>query len=120
MPSRDNEVIQEVMAERDLAGQKQRESERLLSVTLRGIGDAVLVTDVAGRVAFMNAVAEELTGWLEAEARGKEASRVFVILAEETREAIASPIERVLREGVIVGLADHTLLIARDGTERAI
>ncbi len=89
-------------------------------VTLASIGDAVITTDVAGRVEFVNSVAEELTGWTQADSRGRPLSEVFHIINEKTRLTIESPVERVLREGVVVGLANHTLLIARDGRERPI
>jgi PAS domain S-box-containing protein len=102
-------------AERALA--RQREWFR---VTLVSIGDAVIATDVAGRVTFMNPVAERLTGWRSAEAEGRECGEVFQIVAETTREPLRSPVERVLREGLVVGLANHTVLIARNGSEYPI
>ncbi len=89
-------------------------------VTLYSIGDAVIATGPDGRVRQMNPVAEKLTGWKEAEAVGKPLSQVFCIFNEETRAEVENPVERVLREGFIIGLANHTLLIARDGTERLI
>jgi PAS domain S-box-containing protein len=95
------------------------EKERL-AVTLRSIGDAVIATDEAARVTLLNDVAEALTGWKAAEAMGKPLHEVFRIVNEETRRPAANPVERVLREGVVVGLANHTSLIARDGTERPI
>lgn len=87
------------------------------SITLKAIGDAVLVTDNQGRVELLNPVAEHLTGWSSAEACGLPLERVFDIINEETRSRVPSPVERVLREGDVVGLANHTLLIARDGSE---
>jgi PAS domain S-box-containing protein len=87
------------------------------SITLKAIGDAVLVTDNQGRVELLNPVAEHLTGWSSAEACGLPLERVFDIINEETRARVPSPVERVLREGEVVGLANHTLLIARDGSE---
>ena len=87
------------------------------SITLKAIGDAVLVTDNQGRVELLNPVAEHLTGWSSAEACGLPLERVFDIINEETRARVPSPVERVLREGDVVGLANHTLLIARDGSE---
>ncbi|MBC8074714.1 MAG: DUF4118 domain-containing protein, partial [Chloroflexales bacterium] len=95
------------------------QSERY-RVTLTSIGDGVIVTDVAGRVTLMNAVAEQLTGWRLPEAQGRASAAVFAIVNEHTRAPVASPIERVIREGVVVGLANHTLLLARDGSERPI
>jgi PAS domain S-box-containing protein len=89
-------------------------------VTLASIGDAVITTDTAGRVTFLNPVAEALTGWALSEAQGQALETVFRIVNEEGRRTAESPATRALREGVIVGLANHTLLIARDGTERSI
>ena len=91
-----------------------------LSTTLRSIGDAVIATDGQGRVTFMNAVAEELTAWTKDEARGKLLGEVFQITSEETGDSALSPVDKVLREGVVVGLANHTVLTARDGTRRPI
>ena len=95
-------------------------SEEYLRVTLASIGDAVIVTDTHERVTFINGVAEALTGWSAAEAIGQHISSVFVILNEHTRATVESPIQRTLREGRVVGLANHTLLIGRDGKERPI
>ena len=89
-------------------------------MTLASIGDAVIATDTEGRVTFLNAVAQELTGWTTEDAEGKPLEAVFAILNEKTRQPVENPVERVLREGVVVGLANHTVLIARDGTERPI
>ncbi|XYH93885.1 CHASE3 domain-containing protein [Sorangium sp. So ce1128] len=91
-----------------------------LDTTLRSIGDAVLTTDVEGRIAFINPVAEKLTGWPLAEAQGQSSEAVFRIVNEETRATVESPIARVLREGITVGLANHSLLIAKDGRELPI
>ncbi len=90
------------------------------SITLKAIGDAVIATDAQGLVELLNPVAETLTGWTDAEARGKPLETVFHIINEETREIVEGPVAVVLREGVVVGLANHTLLIARDGVERPI
>ncbi len=105
---------------RQRAEASARRNERWLSTTLRSIGDAVIATDADGRVVFMNKVAQELTGWTEADARGQSLSAVFHIIEEQTRAECESPVARVLREGGVVGLANHTILIARDGTERVI
>jgi PAS domain S-box-containing protein len=91
-----------------------------LGVTLDSIGDAVLVTDAQGRVRRLNPVAERLTGWTSAEAEGRDAAEVFVIVNETTKQPATSPIERVLREGVVVGLANHTLLVDKQGVMRPI
>jgi len=97
-----------------------RESEERNRATLRCIGDGVISTDATGRITQMNPVAEQLTGWPEAEARDKPVHEVFCIVNEQTRAAVESPVDRVLREGVVVGLANHTVLSARDGTDRPI
>ena len=99
------------------ASQDQRE---LLRVTLSSIGDAVITTDKEIRITFLNPVAETLTGWMQEEAIGVPLERVFKIVNEETRRTVENPAYRALREGVVVGLANHTLLIAKDGTEHPI
>jgi PAS domain S-box-containing protein len=86
-----------------------------LSTTLRSIGDAVIATDPSGIITLMNGVAESLTGFREAEARGRPLTEVFRIANEHTREIAANPVEKVLERGTVVGLANHTVLIARDG-----
>ncbi len=88
--------------------------------TLQGIGDAVLSCDAEGLVRHLNPVAEALTGWTEADARGRPVQEVFRIVDEDTRAEAESPVARVLREGRVVGLADQTLLVARDGSMRPI
>jgi PAS domain S-box-containing protein len=88
-----------------------------LDLTLRSIGDAVISTDAEGRVRFMNKVAQDLTGWTEAGANGLPLSHVFRIVNERTRDTVESPVEKVLRLGAVVGLANHTMLIRKDGTE---
>ena len=97
-----------------------RESEHRLETTLQSIGDAVIATDAQGHVALMNPVAATLTGWPAHEARGRSLDQVFHIVNETTRSPVESPVGKVLREGRVVGLANHTLLIARDGREIAI
>jgi PAS domain S-box-containing protein len=92
----------------------------LYAVTLASIGDGVITTDGFGRVTFLNAEAEKLTGWKNAEARGKKLDEVFRIINEETRATVESPVEKVFRTGMVVGLANHTVLISKDGTERII
>jgi PAS domain S-box-containing protein len=89
-------------------------------VTLASIGDAVITTDAAGRVTFLNPVAESLTGWALADAAGQPLDSVFRIVNEESRQPVESPTVRALRDGVVVGLANHTLLIANGGAERPI
>src|SRR5207248_879019 len=96
------------------------EQQEWLRVTLASIGDAVITTDTAGRVTFLNPVAESLTGWDGEEAQGQPLEAVFPILHEQTRSPVENPVAKVIREGVIVGLGNHTVLLARDGTERPI
>jgi PAS domain S-box-containing protein len=103
---------------RRLAVQGQlMESEERLRVTLRSIGDAVIATDPDGRIVFMNPIAELLTGWTTSDASGRPLAEVFVIANEDTRTSVENPVARVIREGMTVGLANHTVLFARDGRE---
>jgi PAS domain S-box-containing protein len=88
--------------------------------TLQSIGDAVIVCDSAGRVTFMNPASVAATGWTKDQARGQTLEAVFRIVNEDTRETVESPVTKVLRIGNVVGLANHTVLIRRDGTELAI
>jgi PAS domain S-box-containing protein len=97
-----------------------RASEAWLATTLASIGDAVIATDGRGLVKFLNPVAEALTGWPQAEATGRSMSEVFPIINESSRRPVEDPVEKVLREGSVVGLANHTLLIRRDGHETPI
>src|SRR5437763_2866709 len=97
-----------------------RVSRESLETTLRSIGDAVISTDDAGRVVFMNAVAERLTGWPVASALSRPLAEVFHIVNEETRREIENPVAKVLHEGQVIGLANHTVLVARDGSETPI
>jgi PAS domain S-box-containing protein len=96
---------------------RELKAQASLSTTLRSIGDAVIATDASGAITLMNSVAEALTAWSEAEARGQSLDTVFRIVNEETREPVESPVERVLAHNVIAGLANHTVLLARDGRE---
>ncbi len=91
-----------------------------LATTLRSIGDALIATDVDARVIFMNPAAERLTGWASSDANGRPLDEVFNIVNEATRAAVESPVSKAIRCGSVVGLANHTLLIAKDGTERSI
>jgi len=97
-----------------------RASENRLAITLRSIGDAVIATDSRGNVTMMNPMAEMLTGWPGAHAAGRPLDQVFRIVNETTRERVENPVVKVLREGTIVGLANHTVLIRPDGSETAI
>ena len=95
-------------------------SERRYAVTLASIGDAVIATDTQGRVTFLNPMAESLTGWPLAEAVGRPLAEVFRIINEQTRQPVEDPAAKVLRLGTLVGLANHTALVARDGRETPI
>jgi PAS domain S-box-containing protein len=97
-----------------------RASMERQSVTLQAIGDGVIATDFRGRTEFLNPVAETLTGWNNEEARGRPAEDIFRIVHETTGDPVEDPVGRVLREGMVLGLGNHTLLLARDGTERPI
>jgi PAS domain S-box-containing protein len=114
-----DELSREVVRRRAAEASLEALSSRL-RVTLESIGDAVIATDSAGRLRLMNPVAQRLTGWSLDEASGRPLEEVFVIVNEHTREAVESPVARVLREGGIVGLANHTVLIGKDGVERPI
>jgi len=91
-----------------------------LQVTLHSIGDAVITTDIRGHVTSLNAVAESLTGWKDAEAAGQPLDAIFRIVNQDTRQAVDNPAAKALREGTVVGLANHTVLIRRDGGEHPI
>ncbi len=106
--------------ERKQAEGRLRQQREWLQVTLASIGDAVISTDDEGRVRSLNPVAEGLTGWSQGEAAGKPIQQVFRILDKSTRGPAENPVDRVLRERGVVGLANHTVLVARDGTETAI
>ncbi len=108
-------VLQRRRAEDEMHEQRER-----LLVTLASIGDAVLTTDTDGRITFLNPIAESLTGWPLDEAMGQPIAAVFEIINEDTHAPAESPVARVLRDGRIVGLANHTVLVARDGTRRPI
>lgn len=97
-----------------------RVTEQQLSTTLRSIGDAVIATDAAGLVTFLNEVAESLTGWTTAEAQGVPLSEVFHIVDEASGLPVESPVVRVIEQGGIVGLTGHTSLLRRDGTSLSI
>ncbi|MCK4619311.1 MAG: PAS domain S-box protein, partial [Desulfobacterales bacterium] len=99
---------------------KLKESEQWLATTLKSIGDAVIATDTGKLITFMNPVAEALTGWKQEEAIGKPLKDVFKIINEKTGKQADDPVAKVLMEGVIVGLANHTVLIAKDGTKKPV
>jgi PAS domain S-box-containing protein len=98
-------------------GEESYAREQWLNTTLRSIGDAVIAADPDGQVVFMNPVAEQLTGWKEKEAYGLPLSSIFAIVNQHTRAAVENPVDAVRRSGKIVGLANHTILISKDGAE---
>ena len=97
-----------------------RQARLTLEATVASIGDGVIVTDPTGRVTFLNSVAEHLTGWTPKQAEGAPIGAVFNVVHEGTRVPVPNPAERALRERIVVGLADHALLIRRDGSELAV
>ncbi len=99
---------------------KLREAEAWFRTTLYSIGDAVITTDAQGKIRQMNPVAEELTGWRETDANGRPLEEIFCIFNEQTQQPVENPIRRVISEGTVVGLANHTVLRSRDGNERPI
>jgi PAS domain S-box-containing protein len=109
--------IKDESAGRERALLEVMRQKDLLDVTLASIGDGVIVSDVAGRITFLNQVAEQLTAWKSSEALSQPCSKVFNIVNESSRQAVESPVEKVLRLGAIVGLANHTVLIRKDGSE---
>ncbi|HED40715.1 MAG TPA: EAL domain-containing protein [Chromatiales bacterium] len=106
--------------ERDKALRELFEEKERAQVTLESIGDAVITTDIHGKIDYINAVAENLTGWSHEEAAGQQVEHVFRIINEITREKSVNPVERCINEGRIVELANHTVLICKDGSEIAI
>lgn len=108
------------ITERKQAEERLRESEENLRITLNSIGDAVISTDVDGRVVSMNPVAESLTGWTMDEASGQPLAEVFRICNETSRKTVESPVDHVLKNGQMVGRDNHTLLITKDGRETPI
>jgi PAS domain S-box-containing protein len=109
-------ICQDITREVD-AAQDLRESETRASRILQSIGDAVIVTDPATRVTQMNSVAEQLTGWKLGEAKGELLANVFQIVNETTRQPVESPADKVRSTGSVVGLANHTVLISKDGRD---
>ena len=110
-------LLHRELSERKKAQAALAKSEKWFSTTLASIGDAVIATDMNGGVTFMNSIAQSLTGWSQAEATGKSMDLVFDIVNRETRRPVENPVKKVFREGKVVGLADHTLLLSKDGKE---
>jgi PAS domain S-box-containing protein len=110
-------VVMRDLAVRKRAAELLHQQRQWLRVTLSSIGDGVIATDMDGQVLFINPIAESLTGWTQTEAKGQPLTQVFSIINEQTRQAVANPALRAIKEGRIVGLANHTILIARAGGE---
>ncbi|HSE18276.1 MAG TPA: PAS domain S-box protein [Pyrinomonadaceae bacterium] len=100
-----------------VAHARAHQRQEVFRVTLRSIGDAVITTDIEGRITYINGIAESLTGWSHTDALGQPLDRVFNIVNEVTRQPVENPATRALRHGFVVGLANHTILIKKDGTE---
>lgn len=108
------------VTKRKRAEEALRKSEENLLITLNSIGDAVIATDENGLIVRMNPMAEKLCGWPFLEAKGKPLTNIFQIINSETREHVSNPVDIVLEKGEVIGLANHTALISRDGTEYQI
>ncbi|MGP1375295.1 MAG: EAL domain-containing protein [Almyronema sp.] len=113
------QIVRDI-SDRKRAEQALFEEKELAQITLQSIGDAVITTNAQGQVVYFNPIAEQLTGWSEAEAKGRPLLEVFQIINEITLEPAPNPIEQVLREGCVLALANHTALIHRDGTRYSI
>lgn len=118
-PFDDNELKStvEIAVYKQQADRQIIESKQWFQTTLNSIGDGVIATDEKGNITFMNPIAVQLTGWNENEAVGKPIEEVFNIINEETRKKVENPVNKVLKEDKVIGLANHTLLISRDGSE---
>jgi PAS domain S-box-containing protein len=110
-----NDITDRKLAEKAIDEEKER-----LAVTLRSIGDGVITTDIQGNVVLINRVAENLTGWKQNEAQGKQLNEIFNIISQKTGEKLENPVEKVLSSGQVIELENQTLLVSRDGTERII
>jgi PAS domain S-box-containing protein len=115
-----NAALRRTLEELETTHREKSETLARLATTLRSVGDAVISTDAVGSVQFMNTIAESLTGWSEADAQTRPLNEVFRLMNEQTREPVESPVTKVIRERNIVGLGNHTMLVARDQTERPI
>ena len=117
---RANLQLKEEIIEHKKDEEALRQSEERWSTTLASIGDGVIATDVSGKVTFMNTIALDLTGWKMVEADQKPISEIFNIVSETTRQKLENPVDKVLQLGTICSLANHTILIRKDGTEISI
>lgn len=112
-----NHELRNQIVRREVAESAERQQREWWRVTLSSVGDAVITTDREGRVNYINLTAQTLTGWTQEDANGQPLDVVFNIVNENTRQPVESPITKVLREGIVVGLANHTALIRKDGGE---
>ncbi len=112
-------VVRDI-AERKLAERQIWEEKERAQITLRSIGDAVITTDAEGRIEYLNAVAEDLTGWRNTEAFGREVPQVFAVVNEQSVVTNNDPAQRCIREGRVIKCANNTVLIHRDGYKFAI
>ncbi|PCI51227.1 MAG: hypothetical protein COB49_02555 [Alphaproteobacteria bacterium] len=115
-----NSAFNKMIEERIQIEFELKSNEQSLRTTLNSIGDALIATDIYGNIIRMNPVAEKLSGWLASEAEGKPLTEVFHIINATTRKTVRNPVNSVLGEGKVIGLANHTTLIAKDGTEHQI
>ena len=115
-----DEEVKRYTRELELAQIALSESEHRWATTLASIGDALIATDKIGKIKFMNGVAEKLTGWTLNEASKQLVQEVFKIVNESTRKIVDDPVSKVIEKGITIGLANHTILIRKDGTEVAI
>ncbi len=113
-------LLRRNLAIRQQAAAELHAQKEWLRTTLGSIGDGVIATDTEGKVTFLNGVAQRLTGWSQAEALAQPLETIFRIIHEDTGQPVENPALRTLREGKVVGLANHTLLVAKDGTECAL
>ena len=113
-------VVSRDITERKQLEQNLRKNEKNLRTTLNSIGDAVISTDLEGKIYRINPVAEKLTGCSADTAHGKKLNEIFHIINADSREIVDNPVEKVIQSGKIVGLANHTVLISKDGTEYQI
>jgi PAS domain S-box-containing protein len=113
-------IISRSAAREQNASRRAQQQQEWFRITLSSIGDAVIATDSTGHIIFINQVAETLTGWTSAEAMGKPIDTVFRIINETTRQPRGNPLLEALKKGTIVGLANHTLLLTKDGREMHI
>jgi PAS domain S-box-containing protein len=114
-----SKIARDITSRAEIQAAAERQ-QRLLAVTLSSIGDGVVATDNFGKITFMNPTAEALTGWSGEQALGLPLDSVMTLLNERTRERADNPVGRVLRDGHVVGLANHTVLIGKDGREHPI